>query len=321
MEFLLENKINFGGLKTSWIYSILFIIGLASCEEVVTPPDLNHPPSLVVEAYIESSASGSTPVYAILTESYSFSDTIGLNTIESKFVKGATVFVAYGSDSIQLQQLCLSDLPEPVRVEVLKSLGYSIDSVTIDFCIYADLQNLIDPERQKEYRFHAYAGSRYAHASVIIPDYVPLDSIWFEKAPGNPPDSFVQMFCYIKDPPINNFYRYFTQVSNSRFVAGVSSVVDDAFFNGQEFKFTLNRALGANEEFDETTGLWKLGDTVAVKWCLIDQSQYDFWNTLEVSKQRQGPFSSYIRINGNVDGALGVWAGSSCEIYKVIVKK
>jgi len=109
--------------------------------------------------------------------------------------------------------------------------------------------------------------------------------------------------------------------SNSRFVAGVSSVVDDAFFNGQEFKFTLNRALGANEEFDETTGLWKLGDTVAVKWCLIDQNQYDFWNTLEVSKQRQGPFSSYIRIKGNVDGALGVWAGSSCEIYKVIVKK
>lgn len=54
MEFLLENKINFGGLKTSWIYSILFMIGLASCEEVVTPPDLNHPPSLVVEAYIES---------------------------------------------------------------------------------------------------------------------------------------------------------------------------------------------------------------------------------------------------------------------------
>ncbi|MDP4819730.1 MAG: DUF4249 domain-containing protein, partial [Saprospiraceae bacterium] len=61
------------------------------------------------------------------------------------------------------------------------------------------------------------------------------------------------------------------------------------------------------------------GDTVVVKWANIDQVQYDFWSSLESAVSNQGPFSTYTRVNSNVNGGLGVWGGLSARYYTIVV--
>ena len=50
-----------------------------------------------------------------------------------------------------------------------------------------------------------------------------------------------------------------------------------------------------------------------------DEAHFDFWNTRDFSANSAGPFSSYTRIKGNVDGALGIWGGYSVDSYRLFV--
>jgi len=97
-------------------------------------------------------------------------------------------------------------------------------------------------------------------------------------------------------------------------------VTDDALFDGQSFRITLQKAEPPGTSFDDEFGLYRVGDTATLKWMTLDQSHFDFWNTLEFSRANQGPFATYTRVRGNVSGALGVWGGASVDIYTQIVE-
>ena len=314
LEFQKRNKMR------KYFFLRLSLLFLFSCEEEFVPKDINIPPQLVVESYIELS-NNALPVYALLTKSLSFYDSFSIDQIQSNFVHGADVQIKVNSDSFKLNELCLSQLTPELKELVYKQLGLDADSVKVDFCIYVDLLNQIPKWPNVPYKLDVKYNNEIYTASTSIPDFVPLDSIWFEDTPGKPLDSFAQMFCKIADPPTPNYYRYFTSKNSSQLIANVSSVTNDVFFNGKEFKFTLARSVDPGETFSDTLGLWRVGDTISVKWCLIDESHYNFWNTLEVSRQRQGPFSSYVRIDGNIENALGIFGGQRCETYTRIVKK
>jgi len=101
-------------------------------------------------------------------------------------------------------------------------------------------------------------------------------------------------------------------VNGEPFTTPFGSVGDDALFDGQEFEFPLNRAFSRGDSIDpNTAGLWMRGDTMAIKWCTIDEAHYNFWQTFDFNRNSGGPFSSYTRVTSNVDGALGVWGGYS----------
>ena len=51
----------------------------------------------------------------------------------------------------------------------------------------------------------------------------------------------------------------------------------------------------------------------------IGEEQFNFWNTLEFSRANQGPFSSYTRIDHNVEGGLGIWGGIAARYYPLTV--
>lgn len=51
----------------------------------------------------------------------------------------------------------------------------------------------------------------------------------------------------------------------------------------------------------------------------MDETHFDFWNTLEFSRNNSGPFSSFNRVSSNVDGALGVWGGYAVGYYEDVV--
>jgi hypothetical protein len=98
-------------------------------------------------------------------------------------------------------------------------------------------------------------------------------------------------------------------------------VVEDLFFDGKMFEFQLlnPRTTRADVDPDEF-GLYFVGDTISIKWCTIDEAHFDFWNTLEFSSANQGPFSSYTRLESNIEGGLGIWGGYSVSYYTLPVE-
>jgi hypothetical protein len=103
-------------------------------------------------------------------------------------------------------------------------------------------------------------------------------------------------------------------------------VLDDVLFDTKEFEFPLNKAesFRNDREIDvegedgfDTFGLYERGDSVRIKWMLIDEKHHDFWNTRDNSAVRNGPFSSYIRIKSNIKGGLGVWGGYAVNNYSL----
>ncbi len=305
-------------LNSLLFFSLLFI----ACEEEYNPSEQVYDKQIVIESYIEKSEAG-LPVYAIVSYSLPFYSSFNVDVINKSFVKDADVSVWDGFSRVQLSQLCLNDLQEPIRSRLIEDFGYSPDSFKTDLCIYIDIAGSIQIKEGANYELRVITNGDTIYSQTTIPDLIPIDSFWFTKPPGkNVNDTFAQMYCIISDiPGQKDFYRYFSAGQNERLIANVTSVTDDVFFDGQKFKFTLSEAIGQDEDFNDNSGLFRRGDSVQIKWCNIPASHFEFWNTLETSATRQGPFASYVRIKGNINGGLGIFGGQNCKYYSIYVPK
>ena len=125
----------------------------------------------------------------------------------------------------------------------------------------------------------------------------------------------------VRDPLGANYYRYFTSVNGSGYVAGSNSVADDAFFDGQLAKFNLFKSERRGVAFNDNYGLFRRGDTVSIKLCTIDSLHFSFWQTLEFNANNGGPFSSYTKVSHNIKGGIGLWGGMAATYYDAVVPK
>lgn len=313
-------------IKISSPFSIATIVILSlftfACETEFIPENINSEPELVVEGYIEL-GENSLPPYVILTKSRPFFNTIDSNQLNAIFVRGAEVTVSNNSQTIRLSEFCLNDLPIAVRKQVADQLGLNADSISTNICAYIDLQNKIILAEGQSYNLNVKAGNYTVNAVTTIPRHVPLDSLWWKEAPGKPSDSLLQLMTRIQDPAgVKNFYRYFCSINGREFLTPFNSVNDDALIDGKKFEFRLIKPNEPGQDFDQRTfGLFKLGDSIAIKWSAIDESHFSFWNTLEFNRGNQGPFSTYTTINSNIQGGLGNWGGYNSKIYRLKVTK
>ncbi|MBK7799713.1 MAG: DUF4249 family protein [Saprospiraceae bacterium] len=305
-------------------YYLLFISGLLmmlliSCEEEYIPITSSDQQKIVVESYIEKSEEG-IPPYVILTKSLPFYSEFGINILEQLFIHDAKVLISTDQQKIELTEICIDDVPVEVRESLAKRFGLNLDSTAVNFCVYIDVLNQLNISEGVEYELNIYTSMDSVKSKAFIPALNPIDSIWFDVVPGKPLDSFLQLFCKIQDRPVDrDYYRYFTAGEGEALIPNFSSVTDDYFFNGQAFKFTLQKAMQPGEDFNETSGYFRKGDSIEIKWCGIEKAQFEFWNTLEVSRTRQGPFSSYVRIDGNISNGLGIFGTQNCKYYKLVV--
>ncbi len=295
---------------------------MSSCETEFIPKNINLEPELVVEGYIES-GDNPLPAYVLLTRSRPFFTSLSTGQLEDLFVNNAEITVSDGSQVVKLDEVCISNVT-PVRKKQLAAiLGLDPDSIKVNICIYLDQFAQLIPKQGSSYKLTIKTEGQIIESVTTIPAYVPLDSTWWRKAPGEPVDTLLQLMSRIKDPVgQKNFYRYFCSINTSNFLTAFNSVFDDALIDGKDFEFRLIRPNLPSEKFDQATfGLFKVGDTIAVKWSSIDQGHFEFWNTLEFNKGNQGPFSSYTTITSNIKGGLGIWGGSSSRTYRLTVKR
>jgi len=293
------------------------LLWLASCEEEFTPPVVNAENQLVVEGYIEA-GDRPTPPYVLLTRSFPFFSKLSAEQLDESFVHDAEITVSDGSQTVVLTELCLQEIPPEFRDQVGQFLGLNPDSIGFNFCAYLDLSFTMLGEEGKTYLLEVKTANETLRATTTIPYAVPLDSLFFQPPPGEPNDTLAQLVVDLQNPPgVPNYYRYFTQENDGPFLRPFGSITDDLLFDGQLFEFPLAKAAAPVEDFDfETFGLYRLGTRATIKWMTIDADQFNFWNTLEFSRSNQGPFSSYTRVDHNIEGGLGIWGGIAARYYE-----
>lgn len=296
-----------------------------SCEEAFIPVDSGVESQIVVEGFIEA-GEDALPTYVILTRTFPFYSNITSDRLNDLFVRDAAVVVSKeGGEAVQLTELCLDDIPEDLRREVAVFLGIDLDATDSlpNICAYLDVQGEIIPEEGATYSLSVEVEGQVLTASTMIPEHVHLDSIWFTDPPGEPNNTLAEMNCLISDPGgVENYYRYLTAVNSRPLIPTFGSVTDDAFFDGQQFSFPLQKAEYISDSTDldfNTFGLWERGDTARLKWCGVDKAHHDFWLTFEFNRNNQGPFSSYTRVDFNIEGGIGIWGGYSVSHYQLVV--
>lgn len=308
----------------STVYKLLICLAglsLAGCEEEYFPENTTEGQKYVVEGYVEVGPS-SLPTYVLLTRTFDFYSQVGADQLSSLFVHGADVHVSDGTQEVKLEEVCFLDLPVEIRKQVAGQFGFDGDSLQVNICAYVDLLNLLKPQIGKRYDLEIITGTDTITARTNVPRHVPLDTLYFAPPPGKPNDELAQLIVGISDPPgERNYYRYLVSTNGGGYVSFFSSVEEDLFFDGKTFEFQLlgPESDGADVEVDEF-GLYNVGDTISIKWCSISASYFNFWNTLEFSNANQGPFSSYTRLESNIEGGLGIWGGISVSYYTRVVE-
>ncbi|BDS10304.1 DUF4249 domain-containing protein [Aureispira anguillae] len=308
----------------------------SSCEKEFIPETTFDEPELVVEGYI-SKGPNALPPYVILTKSIEYTATIGSDLLNDLFVHNAQVSISDGTNSVQLQEFCVSDLqilPAPLRDAIAQAIGlpaFDIDSIDLDVCVYTDLLGIVglglNIEEGGQYDLEIKTEDfGTITSSTTIPYSVPIDSLTYINHPSYPAnDSLVEVLAYFQDPIGPNYYRSFSQRNRepmySASARGINgSVSDDTIFEGQGFSFAILRGQDPLGDFDfDTFGYFWRGDTVTIRAACLDYAHFRFWQTSEYNTGSQGPFGTYTRIESNIKGGLGIWGGISYREKTLII--
>jgi Domain of unknown function (DUF4249) len=292
---------------------------LCSCEKdlKVNLPTGNS--YLVVEGEIESD----NYPFVVLTNSIGFFDKINLSSL--KFEKNADITVTDLNTNYSVKLFPFS-FPIP----------NTTDSVTFytvpPFALYDSIKGIFG----HYYKLTINNKGKLHEAITKIPFQNSADSIWIEYA--NPDSSLLPKVFY-KDPDsIGNFSRLKTQVLRAdktkgfseQYLTGFGSTIDDKFTNSQRLPFFINLGFEKNVNFQDTasrarfeaqTKIYK-GDTLNVKISGIDYQTFNFWETLEYSRNSTGnPFASPTKVQSNVSNAIGIWGGYGSKTITLIAPK
>lgn len=307
-------------------FNLLFLIVIASiyysCETEFVPEGNDEPAEIVVEGYIEAGPAAQ-PTFVTVTRTLPFFQEIGQEVFSDLYVHDAQVTITEGSNTWVLSEFCWEDLPPAIREQVLALAGITnTDSLPFNACVYVDPTFQLIGEEGKQYDLTIEVDDQVLTASTSIPPHVPIDSLKLVDLPVDSLADWKEINGFISDPIDQvDYYRYFTATNDGGTQAPINSVVDDAFFNGKSFQFPLAKAEPRDSLINlDLFGLYQVGDTATIRWANIDEAHFDFWSTFEFNAVNQGPFSSYTRINTNIEGGLGIWGGYSVSEYVIVVE-
>ncbi len=286
-----------------------------SCDEEFVPDFPLEEEEIVVEGYIEA-GEVTTPPYVLLSHSVAFYDLFRVKDSLNFFIHDARITVDDGFKTVELSEVCTSDLSSLQKQLISQWLGFNI-GINKNFCFYTDTLLSMVGQVGRTYDLKIEVEGQVLKSSTSIPSHVPLDSIRFTLPIGDAGDKY-KLLAFFQDPANQlNFYRYQTNVNNTQFLSNLTSILTDELYNGKYLDIPIVKGEQPYETIDPTSyGLFFAGDSLIFKWSNIDGAHYDFWNTLEYNSTYRGPFSSYTNILSNIEGGLGIWGGVSNSYYR-----
>ncbi len=297
-------------LKTFYTVVLLFLLfALQACQKELNVKIQSSDPQLVVQGGIETGR----PPYVVLTTTIGTFSSFSLADVSNLFVHNAKIQVGDGSKTITLREYAVD------TADGAKFYIYTIDT--------AMGGGIMLGEEGKFYTLKIESGGVTYTSTTKIPYPKGLDTLWFGEPTfkrAKTPAGALELFGTYTDPDTpGNYVRYYTR-RNSRdaFYAGglySDEVVNGSVIRGVDLFAGYNDSVNVNKD---SLRYFYVGDTVTLKWCVIDKGVYNFWNTyLFSTRSSANPFSSPINIQSNIKGgALGVWAGYG-TIYTTLVVK
>lgn len=281
-------------MKRYHLYIIcLSLLVFSSCEKTIELELPDYTPKIVLEGAIEQGF----PAYVFVTRNVAYFGVTDSTALVNTIVTDAIVTISDGTNSEQLTLL-----PNPSYFPPLMYVGKTIIG-----------------EVGKTYTLTVKVDTNKITATTTIPAPIKYDNIWFKTEPDK--DTLGYIWASFSDNPvIGNYYRIFTyRVGKDRnFVPLLGSVYDDKTFNGKTITFSMTRGFETfsdeqsrnDKNAQKEIGFYKVGETIIVKTCTMDEKHYDFWATQEQALfSGDNPFTSPIRIKSNVIGGLGVFGG------------
>jgi len=286
----------------------LLVLLLSGCEKSVVFKLDDTASSLVVDASIENGQ----PPLVLLSNSLNYFSEISPEILLNSFVHGAVITITDGSKQQVLKEYSYKTAP------FVDIYYYTIDSLA---------RNNFLGEFNKTYSMEIKLGDKVYNSSTTIPALTKkIDSLWWRKSPNNPDTTQVILMGKVTDPPgFGNYIRFFTKTGNSgAYLPGLTSVFDDQIIDGTTYDIEVEHGVDRNTKIDpETYSFFNRGDSVTIKFCNIDKTNFDFWRTMEYSYASIGnPFSTPTKVLGNIrGGALGYFGGYAVQYKSLIIPK
>jgi hypothetical protein len=295
--------------KITPILALLLINLLPGCTKDITVNLPQAEPKIVVEAQMEQNQ----PPFVLLSKSMGYFEPTDLNTLQNLYLKGATVTLSDGSNTVTLDEICTSSLPDSLLQLLAPQVGISYENLkNLDICFYTSLS--ITGEIGKTYTLTVNYNGEVVTSTAKIPPLIRPNYYFWKPQPGY--DDYGYLWFNLTDPPqLGDNYRIFVkrQGKDNTFVPVLGSVYNDDFSNGLTFDFYVARGHLPNDttsaEVEGTDFYFKRNDTLIVKFCTIDRGVYNFYRTFEQEVFNNGnPFASPTTIQSNINNGLGVWA-------------
>lgn len=279
---------------------LVLMVMFCSCRKTIKIKLPEYKQKLVIEASITTGES------AVVFLSYSVPvfGNFDFTHPENAFVKGAFVTVSDGT-----------------VIDTLKELDPNNG--------YFYLGTKVFGQTGKTYYLTITVNGKTYNAETKILPPIALDSIYFKAER----DTLGLIWAHLTEPAgLGQNYRWFAKRLNKAtdltFAAPFSSVFDDKFVDGKDFHFGYDRGPQPNEvqadKDDPEQGWFKRGDTVVVKFCVIDRPSYNFWYSYYLNKSSNGnPFSAPSNIVSTLEGddVLGGFFGYSPSYDTLAIPK
>ena len=276
------------------VISAIALLSVSSCSDRMATEPFDAP--LVVEGWIES---GRTPVVMVTTGIEVSEEERDISALVENVIRYAKVTIEHDGVVYPLSAR-LSD-------EYMLKNYYT--------------SGMLRGEVGGKYRLEVEWQGKKATAVTTIPEPCRIDSLYAMPSPTTDSLCTIQAIFH-NDHPKPNYYKFFTwdktrQNGYAPSFLGTFSDVD------REGKMEYNVQKSADYLSDDKDLLFfHRGDTVAVKLATMDAELFAFWrefdqNALCVTFPAVTLFSN---VRGNVDGALGYWAGYGIDEKEICVE-
>ena len=186
---------------------------------------------------------------------------------------------------------------------------------------YVYTSDAVVGEVGKTYRLEVVYPGITAWAETTVPAPAAIDN--FRVEVSRRADSlYVLTACFHDNPATHDYYKFFTRIDGLEhsWRPTLLSAVDDAGTSSSYIEVPIARGWGALDKFRQS--LFRLGEKVHVKFCVMDEASYSFWTSFDdVCILGRNPFfPSTSDARGNVHGALGAWCGYGSTEYEVEIR-
>lgn len=175
----------------------------------------------------------------------------------------------------------------------------------------------------QHYKIEVISRGDTIKGETAIPEPTPIDSLWFVQK-EHTDSSYYFNIRFTDDPDIKDYYVLFSMVKgeDDRFYPVRTAAYDDAFFNGKQVTFKMERGMASVLDVEEMNN-YRIGNEVYVKLCTVNQAVYEYWNSYQnILIASANPFSSpSTTLKSNINNGIGIFGGYGAHIDTVKIKK